>query len=353
MATPTMRSVLHTTSTTHRRRSATLRALTAVALAGAVLVALVGPASGAPDEVASAEARLAEATAAREQAEQRVRELRARHDELREELQRLGDVDATLTAELADARRALREYAVAAYIDGGRSEVFRATLDIEQAQALAWQADLLAGQSTSAEDTAARFQELKDANSPEQLEVAESLDRAARELQEAEYDAIQAAGFERDAESAVATARAEAAQAALDRAAAEEDAARDAAANRAASSSSASPSASSPSPSPSSASPAAPAPVATPGPQSPAGRGDPSPAERETLARIRWCESRNNYAIVSASGRYRGAYQFDVATWKGVGGSGDPAAASPAEQDYRALLLLRMRGTRPWPHCGR
>ena len=350
-----MRSALHTTSTTHRRRSVTLRALTAVALGVAVLVALVGPASGAPDQVAGAEARLAEATAAREQAEQRVRELRARHDELQEELQRLGDVDATLTAELADARRALREYAVAAYIDGGRSEVFRATLDIEQAQALAWQADLLAGQSTSAEDTAARFQELKDANSPEQLEVAESLDRAARELQEAEYDAIQAAGFERDAESAVATARAEAAQAALDRVAAEQDAARDAAANRAASSSSSSspPSAgssSSPSPAPA---PVAPAPVAAPGPQSPAGRGDPSPAERETLARIRWCESRNNYAIVSASGRYRGAYQFDVATWQGVGGSGDPAAASPAEQDYRALLLLRMRGTRPWPHCGR
>ena len=338
-----MRSALHTTSTTHRRRSVTLRALTAVALGVAVLVALVGPASGAPDQVAGAEARLAEATAAREQAEQRVRELRARHDELQEELQRLGDVDATLTAELADARRALREYAVAAYIDGGRSEVFRATLDIEQAQALA------------AEDTAARFQELKDANSPEQLEVAESLDRAARELQEAEYDAIQAAGFERDAESAVATARAEAAQAALDRVAAEQDAARDAAANRAASSSSSSspPSAgssSSPSPAPA---PVAPAPVAAPGPQSPAGRGDPSPAERETLARIRWCESRNNYSIVSASGRYRGAYQFDVATWQGVGGSGDPAAASPAEQDYRALLLLRMRGTRPWPHCGR
>ncbi|MSY22854.1 MAG: hypothetical protein F2668_07740, partial [Actinobacteria bacterium] len=38
---------------------------------------------------------------------------------------------------------------------------------------------------------------------------------------------------------------------------------------------------------------------------------------------------------------------------RGMGGSGDPAAASPSEQDYRALLLLRLRGTRPWPICGR
>ena len=81
--------------------------------------------------------------------------------------------------------------------------------------------------------------------------------------------------------------------------------------------------------------------------------GGPSAAESATLARIRQCESRGNYSIVSRSGRYRGAYQFDFATWRGVGGSGDPAAASPAEQDYRALLLLRMRGTRPWPVCGR
>jgi hypothetical protein len=81
--------------------------------------------------------------------------------------------------------------------------------------------------------------------------------------------------------------------------------------------------------------------------------GNPTAAETATLAKIRRCESGGNYSILSPSGRYRGAYQFDYGTWNSVGGSGDPASAAPAEQDYRALLLLRMRGTRPWPHCGR
>jgi hypothetical protein len=55
------------------------------------------------------------------------------------------------------------------------------------------------------------------------------------------------------------------------------------------------------------------------------------------------------YHAVSPGGRYRGAYQFDVKTWAGVGGSGDPAAASPAEQDWRATVLIGLRGLAPWP----
>lgn len=71
----------------------------------------------------------------------------------------------------------------------------------------------------------------------------------------------------------------------------------------------------------------------------------------DPLARIRACESGGNYSARSASGRYRGAYQFDHATFASVGGSGDPAAASPAEQDHRARLLLARRGTQAWPAC--
>ncbi|HWE92259.1 MAG TPA: transglycosylase family protein [Pseudonocardiaceae bacterium] len=65
-------------------------------------------------------------------------------------------------------------------------------------------------------------------------------------------------------------------------------------------------------------------------------------------SRLRDCESGGNYAAVSGSGRYYGAYQFDVGTWRSVGGAGYPNQASPLEQDYRALYLYRMRGWRPW-----
>ena len=70
------------------------------------------------------------------------------------------------------------------------------------------------------------------------------------------------------------------------------------------------------------------------------------------LAAIRACESGGNYAAVSPGGLYRGAYQFDLPTWQSVGGSGDPAAASPAEQDARASQLRSQRGSNPWPNCG-
>ncbi len=70
------------------------------------------------------------------------------------------------------------------------------------------------------------------------------------------------------------------------------------------------------------------------------------------LGAIRACESGGNYGAVSANGRYRGAYQFDRQTWQSVGGSGDPAAASPAEQDARATQLMSQRGSNPWPNCG-
>lgn len=70
------------------------------------------------------------------------------------------------------------------------------------------------------------------------------------------------------------------------------------------------------------------------------------------LAAIRACESSGNYGAVSADGLYGGAYQFDRQTWQSVGGSGNPAAASPAEQDARASQLWSQRGSNPWPNCG-
>jgi hypothetical protein len=75
---------------------------------------------------------------------------------------------------------------------------------------------------------------------------------------------------------------------------------------------------------------------------------DPS---KQDWARLRMCESTDSYTAISADGKYFGAYQFDLPTWASVGGTGLPSRATPAEQDYRALYLYRMRGWQPW-ECG-
>lgn len=74
--------------------------------------------------------------------------------------------------------------------------------------------------------------------------------------------------------------------------------------------------------------------------------------EQATLDAIAACESGGDPAIVDASGTYYGKYQFDLGTWASVGGSGSPAEASEAEQDYRASLLYSQAGSSPWPVCG-
>jgi hypothetical protein len=71
------------------------------------------------------------------------------------------------------------------------------------------------------------------------------------------------------------------------------------------------------------------------------------------FAALARCESTNNPRAVSPSGAYRGLYQFDLRTWRAVGGHGDPIDASRAEQTKRARLLYADRGRKPWPVCGR
>jgi soluble lytic murein transglycosylase-like protein len=72
------------------------------------------------------------------------------------------------------------------------------------------------------------------------------------------------------------------------------------------------------------------------------------PAELKKIAK---CESGGNPRAISPSGRYRGKYQFDMETWRSVGGHGDPAKASEEEQDRRALKLYKREGKKPWPNC--
>jgi hypothetical protein len=71
------------------------------------------------------------------------------------------------------------------------------------------------------------------------------------------------------------------------------------------------------------------------------------------LEGIAACESGGNPRAVDASGTYHGKYQFSTATWAGVGGTGDPAAAPESEQDRRAAVLYARSGSGQWPVCGR
>ena len=99
-----------------------------------------------------------------------------------------------------------------------------------------------------------------------------------------------------------------------------------------------------PAPAPRPARAAAPAPGAASAPASGGGLN---------WAALAACESGGNPGAVSASGKYRGLYQFSLATWAGVGGSGDPAAASAGEQTKRAQMLYARSGAGQWPTCGR
>jgi len=71
-----------------------------------------------------------------------------------------------------------------------------------------------------------------------------------------------------------------------------------------------------------------------------------------TLEAIAACESGGNPGTNTGNGFY-GKYQFTLSTWQSVGGSGNPASASEAEQNQRAALLYAREGASPWPVCGR
>ena len=77
-----------------------------------------------------------------------------------------------------------------------------------------------------------------------------------------------------------------------------------------------------------------------------------SNASGQNWGALAQCESSGNASVVSSNGLYHGLYQFDVQTWRSVGGSGLPSQASAAEQTKRAQILFDQRGAQPWPVCG-
>jgi hypothetical protein len=81
-------------------------------------------------------------------------------------------------------------------------------------------------------------------------------------------------------------------------------------------------------------------------------RRENAPTASPVLEAIAACESGGDPTTDTGNGFY-GKYQFTLATWQAVGGTGNPAQASEAEQDRRAAALYEQSGSSPWPVCGR
>lgn len=93
------------------------------------------------------------------------------------------------------------------------------------------------------------------------------------------------------------------------------------------------------------------------GPQQPAEPSGGDFDSVESVDDLNWsalaeCESGGNPNAVNPAGPYYGLYQFNMQTWRSVGGEGVPTDASASEQTYRAQLLYKRRGDAPWPVCG-
>lgn len=69
--------------------------------------------------------------------------------------------------------------------------------------------------------------------------------------------------------------------------------------------------------------------------------------------KIAKCESEfNPKAVNRQNNKYFGLFQFGIPTWQGVGGSGNPADASPQEQFQRAKMLQERYGWSQWECAG-
>lgn len=80
--------------------------------------------------------------------------------------------------------------------------------------------------------------------------------------------------------------------------------------------------------------------------------GNKPAADGLNWAALAECESGGNPSTNTGNGFY-GMYQFDLQTWRSVGGSGYPHQNSAGEQTYRAQILYSQRGDSPWPSCGK
>jgi uncharacterized protein YabE (DUF348 family) len=86
------------------------------------------------------------------------------------------------------------------------------------------------------------------------------------------------------------------------------------------------------------------------GTRAPSTASVPASSDGLNWAALAKCESGGNPRAVNPAGYY-GLYQFSLATWHRVGGSGNPIDASPSEQTMRAKMLYARGGASQWG-CG-
>jgi hypothetical protein len=305
------------------RRALLLGAVIVVVVPAAVTLAATPPPVTAPPRpdgavfdprsipsVTDARAALTLAREARADLTDRLAAAESELARLRDQIARLHGSDRDLTMRVESARRRMRVLAVETYIGGGPISTMQYLIDADDAGDLTWRRYMLRATVDSTREAAAAYDQSLDGVGDELVALALSADHVADELETARAEVSAADAAVADAELGLLAAQHE------------EDHRAGRIVMR-------------------SGDDGAPVPEVSGNAAGPA------------WEKLRFCESGGNYAIADSSGMFRGAYQFAISTWYGMGGNGDAADAPPSEQDYRAQLLYDLLGAKPWPVCGR
>jgi membrane protein involved in colicin uptake len=84
-----------------------------------------------------------------------------------------------------------------------------------------------------------------------------------------------------------------------------------------------------------------------------ASRSAPANVGGDVWGALARCESGGNPRAVGGGGRYFGAFQFDLSSWRGAGMSGNPIDYSYGDQLAAAKRWQAKAGWGAWPHCAR
>ena len=282
------------------RAAAVAAVVLGLAFAGApAATAAEGPRTlaAAQEELAASEAKLERLGVQKTQAESAVRQLSVDRRRLDVEIQRLDAEAVAFQRELQQARREARLATVEAYLTGNRR---LAAVDLDGSADALWEEAILSDRADAGIEAALRYDELRTRAEETVIALADDADRVDARLAQAQTDVDRAV-------RSLAVTRQHIADLGNEIRVLEIVA------------------------------------------RYSTGRAD---ASASGWAALRNCESHGNYSTNTGNGFY-GAYQFDLQTWRSMGGSGLPSDAPPWEQDARAKALYQQRGAQPWPICGK